>query len=151
MPTTPEPIAILSCPRPKRGYTYIYALRDPTTEEVCYVGQAFDPIRRFSQHSIDLRIENFWNAWLVYLGQVNQNFEMLVLDCVPKSKASQREREIISLYWSAGEPLMNQNHLHRGGVRVPKTKVLARIERSSWYRQYRINCGNDPDDYWWNE
>lgn len=146
-----KPISILSYPKASKGYIYVYALQDPTTEEICYVGKTNDPPRRYSEHSNDFRLSNFWNAWLTYLDQVNKNFEMLIVDCVPESEADEKEREIISLYWATDEPLMNQNHLHRGGVGISQKKVWARIERCRWYRQYRINNGNDPDEYWWND
>ena len=63
---------------------YIYALIDPITKEICYVGKTNNPQSRYAQHTSNP--ENWTgnggkSVWVDSLNQINELPVMYVLDC----------------------------------------------------------------------
>lgn len=78
--------------RPQRGNAYIYALRDPVTHRVKYIGKAYDPHRRYDQHLTKSSLAV--NAWVRSVRLKGQNPELKILEQVSYMYWQERER-----YW----------------------------------------------------
>ena len=86
---------------------YIYALIDPISKKIRYIGKSFDPIKRLSQHikeSIDTQQNKGrrkWNkryAWIFSLLSKGLKPEMEILEvCNSKEQSNEREKYWISI------------------------------------------------------
>ncbi len=77
---------------PQRGNCYIYALCDPITHRVRYVGKAYDPHARYDQHLT----KSSWavNEWVQGLRHKGLNPELKLLELCAFIYWQERER-----YW----------------------------------------------------
>lgn len=86
--------------------TYIYALVDPLTRLVHYVGKANNPELRFTQHLRDE--DNKSKAeWIQSLHVQKQTPTLNILEEVSQIKAFEREAWWITYYQNLGHPLTN--------------------------------------------
>jgi len=69
----------------KDNSCYIYALVDPITFEIKYIGESINPINRYRQH---LRYSS-WNVskWIGSLKTTNRLPKMITLEICTKGKA----------------------------------------------------------------
>lgn len=94
---------------------YIYALRDPDTDEIRYVGRSIDPETRFVSHyyeamsmdrlyEVHVSAKNRWFRSLVIAGKEPR---LEVLEEVPRAEAWQRERAWYERALEEGHRLTN--------------------------------------------
>lgn len=95
--------------------TFIYALVDPETNQVCYVGKANDPQYRYKGH---LREKN--NApkarWISGLKERGLKPLLNIVEEVPFAQWQEREMYWISYYHEQGCPLVNLSLGGEGGL-----------------------------------
>lgn len=115
---------------------YIYALRDPRTNSVCYIGQSQNPQVRLHFHK-QVQDGTPKSLWLQEV--VTQGYEPMIeiLEVIDDNSASIRERYWIEEMLSKGEPLTNVCHASRHtaksnnvsnmtGIKVMGKRVLER-------------------------
>lgn len=89
---------------------YIYALVDPRTREIRYVGKAADPQRRLSGHmrdSVLRRYNDKRTCWLKSLKALGIVPSIVILECVPESDWRACEIKWIAHFRSTGTNLTN--------------------------------------------
>lgn len=89
--------------------TYIYALSDPDTGEVRYIGKADDPHARYLRHlgAQELNANSYKARWIRSLLRSGKKPEMFIVDSVPSDQWQQAEREWIAACRDAGDRLTN--------------------------------------------
>lgn len=97
----------------------IYALIDPRTDEIRYVGQTVDPAHRIESHISSGRGSKAKNKWLGNLYRARQVPRMLVLDWVPAEAADEYERRWIKTLIEDGVTLTNSTFNPNGVRYVP--------------------------------
>ena len=66
--------------------TFIYALIDPITTHIKYIGKSNNPKNRFLRHINDThKNRSHKNSWLKYLLSMNLLPELFILDEIPKT------------------------------------------------------------------
>ena len=115
--------------------TYFYALLDPVTEEMCYIGRTRSPSRRLKQHCY--KPNNFKGnvgmcLWISSLSDIGLRPIMIFLDTRREGDRDNKsdakiESELIIKYWNDGHPLLNR---HR--------TILSR----RFYKEMRERCTN---------
>jgi len=87
---------------------YIYALIDPSNEQVRYIGKANNPIDRYTNHFNSARDKNTHKRnWINSVRKNGNRPELLILDEVPKSEWQYWEKFYISLFKTLGFNLVN--------------------------------------------
>lgn len=94
--------------------TFIYALIDPETHEVRYVGKSDNPYKRFLNHLLD-KMELHKVRWIQLLLGKGLKPEWTVLEQCDKSIWQERERDWISFGKRIGWPLTNLTDGGDGG------------------------------------
>lgn len=92
------------------GKIYIYALTDPRTAEIRYVGKACDPIRRFNSHtwaSVLGRYRDQRTSWLKNLKSAGLMPGIVILECVEDSEWEACEKKWIAHFRQHGARLTN--------------------------------------------
>jgi hypothetical protein len=92
--------------------TFIYALCDPRTFEVRYVGKSDDPYKRYCHHLID-KSKTYKVNWIQSLLKLNLLPIRQILEECDKSIWQQREQDWINFYKKIGSDLTN---LADGGI-----------------------------------
>ena len=88
--------------------TFIYALKDPRTNIVRYVGKANDPYKRYQNHINKCRDKNTHKRnWINNLKQEKLKPILEILEEVPVDKWKEFEKMYIKKYKDAGCDLMN--------------------------------------------
>lgn len=116
-------------------YYAIYALIDPTDEQVYYVGQTRNPQVRLAAHLSDRHYESKKGDWLRRLEQTGQQPLMQILEVVIGQKtALEKEQEWIEHFLKQGMPLLNyQAQPERKQVRRPlRLDLAAEVDRVPW-------------------
>lgn len=93
-------------PIAQSGNTFIYALLDPTTHLIKYIGKANDPQLRLYRHMRE-KGHSHKNSWLHGLKEKGLIPELIILEEVPVSQWQQREKYWITFYRSQGIDLVN--------------------------------------------
>jgi hypothetical protein len=90
-------------------YTFIYALVDPRTDEIRYIGKSDNPKKRLIGHlkPSQLRFCNHKNAWIKSLLQINLKPNLVILEKVSAIEWKQKEQYYIQLYKNKGCNLTN--------------------------------------------
>lgn len=97
--------------------TFIYALCEPETGKIRYVGKANNPKRRFRRHLREtIGQETHTGRWIKLLASNGEKPELEILDEVPDSQWSFWEREYIRVFRALG---MNLTNISEGGGQVP--------------------------------
>ena len=91
-----------------RETTFIYALKDPRTNIIRYVGKANDPYVRYGHHLIKCRDKNTHKRnWINNLKNNNLKPILEILEEVPIDKWKEYEKMYIKKYLDEGCDLMN--------------------------------------------
>lgn len=101
------------------GYTYIYSLVDPFTNEIRYVGKTVNPRERYKEHLKEKYNTRKCN-WVQSLLLKGVEPEFMVLDIVKTEEWEFWERHYISLYKSWGFNLTNHTEGGKDPLIVPK-------------------------------
>jgi len=100
----------------KYKIAYIYALVEPVTEEIRYIGKTTNPKRRLIRHLSDARInDSYKDKWLRKLKNQGLKPTLEILDEVPHDEWVFWEKHWISLCKSWGLKLTNGNSGGIGG------------------------------------
>lgn len=110
----------------------IYALKDPRTGLVCYIGQTNNPKLRLSQHLKDfnpLYCENPKRVWIKELWELGLKPVMVILEEVNSGQADEVEIKTIKKYFDAGFQLFNtvENKEGKKLVLRARSKQLLKI------------------------
>lgn len=109
------------------GYTYIYALCEPETGEIRYVGKANNLRRRMKQHLVNYDSEKTPKAaWLSKLGATGRLPLLRVLEQVPIEDWPRAECDWIATLKAQG---CNLTNLKNGGDGVPESYRASPEER----------------------
>lgn len=102
-------MAVEDIPRKAEGVVYIYALYDPTTDAVRYIGKTVNPSARLGQHIREVRRGRLTHAkaWLKALLAQNLRPTMRVIETCCASTWEARERALIAEHKAAGSQLTN--------------------------------------------
>lgn len=110
-------------------FVTIYALRDPDTLDLRYIGKAVDPAKRLRQH-LQLgqlnRYRSKKNSWLKGLAAQGRVPYLEIVDEVEAERANEAEIYWIDWYRSQGAPLTNGTDGGDGGA-VTDPDARARI------------------------
>lgn len=102
--------------------TFIYALKDPNTNNVRYIGKANDPYVRFRHHLIKCRDKNTHKRnWINKLKDDNLKPILEILDEVPIDNWQKYEKMYIKKYLNDGCDLMNYTDGGDGATFANKT------------------------------
>lgn len=88
--------------------TFIYALIDPITEEVRYIGKSNNPRKRYINHTTSHHFQVHKSNWIKKLQSQGMQPILLILEEVPISNWQERERYWISYYREHGCNLINR-------------------------------------------
>ena|SRR3990167_4960948 len=101
--------------------TSIYALVDPFTKHVRYIGKANVVHKRYYAHLVDSR-KNHRSLWIRSVLATGARPHLLVLDNVPKAEWQFWEMHYISLYRSWGFDLTNKSQGGEGTEHTLETR-----------------------------
>lgn len=104
---------------------HIYALVDPTTDEIRYIGQTSDLQLRYKQHLTDNSGSAKW-LWIANLRDVGHKPQLRVLETVEEVEAETCESKWITFYRNTGASLLN------GRFKLGQTYQRGRIERKTY-------------------
>lgn len=95
---------------------YIYALKDPDTQAVRYVGKSIDPANRLRFHRSNLRRGCApVQRWCVALRALGKTPLLELLETVQYGSGKEEEAAWIQHYQNAGAVLLNRYSLSQGG------------------------------------
>src|SRR5258708_6488621 len=100
--------------------TYIYALLDPETNEIRYIGKADDPQKRFSRHLWE-RDDTHKQRWIRDLRSRGLKPLLQIIEEIPFALWQERECYWIAFYRTQGCHLTNSAIGGWGGVHSPET------------------------------
>ena len=84
--------------------TYIYALVDPRDNRFRYVGKADNPKLRFSRHMQPkrLQVKSHKNTWLRGVLSIGVLPDLVILECVPRTRWQDAEKYWIAYFTAYG-------------------------------------------------
>jgi group I intron endonuclease len=134
-------------PAPVPGRVFLYALCEPGTRTVRYIGQTKDPRKRFDKHlSASSKNKNHLGYWLRSILDRSAQPNMIILRDVPESDLDLAERKYIRIARDLG---MNLTNATEGGEKCsPSPETVEKIIASrAWYRhseetKAKISRGN---------
>jgi len=111
--------------------TNIYALIDPTTKFVRYVGKSDNPEHRLHRHMTqDIKADNHRTRWLRKLKENGLKPDLVILEEVPKSEWQIHEKKWIKYYKESGYPLTNSTD-GGDGMSNPSKETRLKISMNS--------------------
>jgi hypothetical protein len=122
---------------------YIYALVDPVTSLVRYIGKSKNPLFRYTQHCYAYD-NNDKDNWILLLKSRGLKPEMKIIDKVPTELAHEKEAFYINDYAKKGHPLFNLVSLNEWATISIKID-FATLER---LRIARIKSGLEINDFY---
>jgi hypothetical protein len=114
---------------------YVYALGDPRTQEIRYVGIAQDVYRRYAQHLIDPHPNDIKNAWMREIKNAGFLPTLILLESdISKARIYEREKHRIHHYLAQGAPLTNITH-----AQTMQRKTLDKVQRHSETEPFNLD------------
>lgn len=117
---------------------YVYALCEPTTGAVRYVGKSSNPARRLESHCA----KSAASAMREWVARVGEPTLRILTEHVDETAAFVAERDLIKEHWAAGAQLLNKSAsgaCHRR-PRVPKFTGFGQRVRET---RKRLGMGQD--------
>jgi predicted GIY-YIG superfamily endonuclease len=116
--------------------TFIYALCEPDTNIVRYIGKSNNPKQRYNQHLTDIKDITYRRNWIVHLQRQNKLPSLIILEEVPKEQWAESEQKWIEHYNNLGANLVNDN-IGGWGVESPSEQTrekmrLAKLGHKPW-------------------
>lgn len=93
--------------KPNPDTTFIYALTDPRTNEIRYIGKSNDPQHRLKAHLRSTKETTYKSRWIKHLKSLDLKPILSILEEVPIDKWQEREMYWIQYYHSQDAPLTN--------------------------------------------
>ncbi len=132
-------------PNRKQGDVSIYALIDPETGLIRYVGKAADPVKRLRYHLAESGLNRTWSQrWIAGLKRRGLRPTLQVLEVVPDAEWPERERHWIAFHRAAGAPLTN---ICDGGNGAPGMKHSRATKKSLsvYFKAIRKKIPHTPE------
>lgn len=102
---------------------YIYALVDPDTNEVRYVGATDNIERRMREHlAPNIKKSRKKAEWIIELKAEGKQPNLSILEVCPEENAVPCECKWIARYQVLGAPLLNVQAGGAGGGRAPRNR-----------------------------
>lgn len=121
----------------------IYALKDPETKQIRYVGKSTSGIKRPRQHKrpYQLLAPNHKNNWIKLLLSKGLEYEIVILEeNIPKEQLNDKEKLWVAHYKALGADLTNQTEGGEGtwGYKMKEeTKELMAEKRKAWFKEHQ--------------
>lgn len=127
---------------------YIYALVDPDTNQIRYIGMSLDPRRRLRQHMRETKKNAGKNIWIDGLKARRRTPYLLILETVAiEADPFERERWWIGFGHYSGWPLTNWIPDRVDLIfRVDILRLAARILADEADNLLRISTDNETDN-----
>lgn len=122
---------------------FIYALADPSTGEVRYVGQSVNPPLRLRQHLWGDHTNPYKERWLAQLARAGREPALLILEEATQATWEARERAWIAFYRAEGARLTN---LTEGGEGPGELTPEARERHREAMRGNQNSLGHRHSD-----
>lgn len=117
---------------------YFYSLSDPITEEIVYIGQTSDLLRRYQQH---IKTAGFFrgNSWMTYWITDLQKYDLRPIIRIISvehefyvwMRPTKEEYKYIREYWENGHPLLNRQPKLKGWYeRIANSRFWKRVQRN---------------------
>ena len=123
---------------PEKGFTAIYILLDPRTDKVRYVGKAFNPALRQGNHLAFPVWEEHTPKyrWLREMAALALQPQMIMIEIVPDTQSTIRERYWIQFYRAKGEADCNcrsiaSDEIYQKSLKVYECKKKKDAERET--------------------
>lgn len=116
--------------------TFIYALKDPRTDKIRYVGKSDHPTKRLSAHRYRGKQPTHKSCWIRGLAMEGLKPNLEVLDEVPKTQWELWEREYIRLFRALGFKLVNLSDGGGGPINVVPSEESCRKISEALKRAY---------------
>lgn len=115
----------------------VYALGDPRTNEIRYIGIAHDVHKRYAQHLNSPHHNPAKNAWMKAIKNAGLVPSLIILEAdVDENMLRTRENYWIQHYLDQGEPLTNA--ANRLGTEIPYTPPKADPPRKHTHIELRV-------------
>jgi hypothetical protein len=115
--------------------TYIYALSDPDTNNIRYIGKSDNPRKRYQNHLVPSREANYHKeVWVKSLRKKDRKPIMSIVCSVDRNEWEDAEKYFIWLFRELGFDLTNSSEGGQG-TNNPSGNTRGRMSRSSKRRQ----------------
>lgn len=129
---------------------FIYALCEPETLEVRYVGKASDPQVRYRRHlqPSELKPETHRTHWIRELLANEQRPALVILEEVKAERWQERERYWIEFYLAQGARLVNTAEGGQGGKTCERERLVEAFVLRSGSQTWRARIGEASRQRW---
>lgn len=125
--------------------TFIYALVDPRTQSIRYIGKANEPAIRL-RHHLKERYKSRKCSWVQSLAKQGLAPQLLIIECVHVSQWQERERYWIAFYRAQDDQLLNDTDGGDGVHGMRHTaEARARIGAASRGNHYALGYRLTPE------
>jgi hypothetical protein len=121
----------------------VYALSDPRTNEVHYVGRTKQVKRRYTEHLKRAHHNEIKEAWMKELKEVGMVPTLVILESnIDESLICERENHWIQYYLDQGAPLTNINGTPNPSSPIPVPPIVPPENAVAWW----VDWGYPPFD-----
>lgn len=126
---------------------YVYALCEPGTEDVRYIGISIHPKARLREHMGQYYYwrDSYKLGWIKKLKDAGQKPSLLILDsCVGWEAARIKEKQYYDQY-NNGNLLNSIDHLHGGTVKERQPPAILDPNKCQGVTKRNKQCARNPD------